>query len=1351
MSDIQFNFKNSGDKEHNDVVFPGAPFILKSFSYKFHIQPKTEFWRFGIRLSKTEDISFVFNGDRHLQGDSHEYKDVHISAGDRPEGVWTNPNQFYVTAYNFPKEVIKPDIHGESTYKSGIPVEFRVELDSERNLLNVGTNSSVTSSWSTSIPLDPEYKYFKIFAWADKVNFELDCTISIRYPIVESIDTSRLHPIKIGRLMFRIGDMFDPMPYSLSELIVLPASSDGAVTGTIAMKAKELGLPSPRANEPGTIFIHRSRAGSKIPWAVYAHSVAINKSGSDIISNVCHRLLEEISPLLADRNNTSKGINMPLLGTGAGRLDGVEVAKLYDEIFNGAPIPFPIIVSVQSGSLFARIKEYFEGRYIIQKEESLQKPSEILDLEDKYSISIDHSSFELNKSGQVIALSLSNISDRNISFVLKFPQLEELKLSNCKISLFSSLSRLKKLKSLGMNRTSAANYGFLSGIKALRRLDISFSPLENISFLRNLPSLEILSLTNTGITNLAPIAKLVRLVELNLTSNQIEEIEPISSLTKLKYLVLSDNRISNIEALKTLKNLESLAINKNRIQLVNSVLILSNLKYLRMESNPFLDNINLILKENENHLGALKNYYNRQMHGDLEELRHPVKVILLGNHASGKSSLIQYLLSDAIKVEPESTHILKIVRYPEDENVVPDVIYFDFGGQDYYHGFYKAFLSQESVYLILWCNQSNSNSQREDRTGVITQDFTLEYWLYQKKYIEQQFHGGKIDPLLVIQSHSEDGGRKTCHDAENRFEILNEFFTSLKKTPKKPITGDEIVNDLALKYLKSSMYLSINKIRRTSREPQWYRDFFAFILVQGFKDGFEARDVEKYILPHYKNPDHDKLEALRLDLEQMHRKGLVLYYPDLLPNKVWLNPSKFANYVHDNLLNKKSIGCFKGKVPESKFRFDQDIIDLLCLQKVIFRNQISSGETLFITPNFLPIVRKDSPELDLLTFGFDLGAPAFRLKFTNFLPFGLINKLLGLFDNFDDDNKQFWRNQILFVFRKRAKVLVVLDFEQLEIKVFASFVKDCSDEERKNITKYLFYCILAVYWDADLLDYDNFLLAMNGTKKKEDFPISDDLYHLYNSFEALYTDKDCRPNDMFISVDNLHFINYRDLYQEEQNENAVVINSFVLNDKNKFNSSKQIPISPFELFVRSKFKRRKKVVISYSKLDLVLVDTFKEYLLPLYEDNLIEHPWYCTELIAGDNWNDEIQKKFKEADIVFFMISKNSMSTKYIKENEIKNAIDRYKDDNKSVKIVPIILYYYPWKQEGKYSLDQFTALPYTAKPVTAFKKQDMIWYSISQSIRTMIKKDLDPGMKEDEILNKELRTIYEEIVEKIA
>lgn len=276
-----------------------------------------------------------------------------------------------------------------------------------------------------------------------------------------------------------------------------------------------------------------------------------------------------------------------------------------------------------------------------------------------------------------------------------------------------------------------------------------------------------------------------------------------------------------------------------------------------------------------------------------------------------------------------------------------------------------------------------------------------------------------------------------------------------------------------------------------------------------------------------------------------------------------------------------------------------------------------------------------------------------------------------------------------------------------------------------------------------LLPFKDYLAFLHGKLKKESFGEMDDTYVKISNTEEFYNNPNCRPNDLFISLNEKDFISCKALCETD---GSVMIDSCSIDEKGNFDEHhKAIPVYPFQSFTTQPLRRRKNVAISYSKKDLQLVQKFRDYLTPLYHDELIDHPWYCTELEAGKEWNPEIQDKFDQADIIFFMVSENLMSTNYVLEHEIKNAIEKYEREGK-IKIVPILMVPYQFARKGRYDLSRFTALPYALHPVTLFDNQLEAWDIITQSIRIMIEKDLDPG-KSDE-LPSELNSKFQKIIE---
>jgi hypothetical protein len=155
-----------------------------------------------------------------------------------------------------------------------------------------------------------------------------------------------------------------------------------------------------------------------------------------------------------------------------------------------------------------------------------------------------------------------------------------------------------------------------------------------------------------------------------------------------------------------------------------------------------------------------------------------------------------------------------------------------------------------------------------------------------------------------------------------------------------------------------------------------------------------------------------------------------------------------------------------------------------------------------------------------------------------------------------------------------------------------------------------------------------------------------------------------------------------------------------------------------------------------------------EHLSALQLDGKVSH-WFCSELEAGSEWDKEIQEHFDKADIVCFMLSPNFMKTTYIHEHEVAKAFAK-KQKDPNFKIVPIILDFCKWTT-SKNNLGDFTALPYTAKPIADFLNENMAWYIIQECLRIMIDKNLDPkgyDFYEKNILPPDVLSIYKRIVD---
>ncbi len=338
MEEFHYLFQNTGETEYNDVVYDHV-FDLSNNEFTFLIKPQnTIYWRFGIRLSATPEIEFYHPSGRYQKKDT---ADVHIAAGEWNGQVWILPNRFQMAQYYLPNQ--EHILSRFEKYEPFQPVEWQLRFlvnRGEGNVLLLGYKIG-NDVFSQQYAIAENYKYFKVFAWADKSNFSLDCTISQR----------SFGPFSIGNITFRNGDMFDDLVMDETDIILLPASSQGTATKNILARSEELGIPPPVENDISSVLTYEvTTAYQKRLRAGYAYSVKNNESSIEIIKTLCKSIISTFSKESAQR------INIPLFGTGGGSLSPEAVAVIYLDVLNNDTVNLKFIVSIVDDSVFIKVK-----------------------------------------------------------------------------------------------------------------------------------------------------------------------------------------------------------------------------------------------------------------------------------------------------------------------------------------------------------------------------------------------------------------------------------------------------------------------------------------------------------------------------------------------------------------------------------------------------------------------------------------------------------------------------------------------------------------------------------------------------------------------------------------------------------------------------------------------------------------------------------------------------------------------------------------------------------------------------------------------------------------------------------
>lgn len=931
--------------------------------------------------------------------------------------------------------------------------------------------------------------------------------------------------------------------------------------------------------------------------------------------------------------------------------------------------------------------------------------------------------------------------------------------------------------------------------------------INNINFITKLNKIEILNVSNNMIFELPSLSNHKKIRSIHANNNFINKVGLLKGIDTLEEIYLSNNYLTNVNFLKNLKSLKTLDLHNNQI---NDLLPLkNNINVIGIEDSKWIvgtinvkDNnidevfINILrMSAGQDRKKEIDNYFKRLEQGKYIEVKK-LKLILLGNTGAGKTTLAD-ILEGKEKATNGSTHGVNFFNFNVEDIIVRG---YDFGGQDYYHNTHYSFFDNRALYAVIWGN--NQKDEFNILNGEIL--FPLNYWLgslnkYTYSEIIQQFY----ERLSVIKQQNSFNHLNELNEIlkSYSFPILEDNLSSstiesfildtnisLNKVKRIIIEigkkiDDILQNNNTSKYwvnndilpFSSFVFQNINGNKIWLNELDYksnfgfIEDFLSFnfhnsgsrlqsifenitqqkcrvtklltidydlgLVFENNKDKILLnKDDVKNLKPEINDYDDDEIESL---LHSLHTSLSCYYFKIKQPIKekcenntlediIILDIEKFTDWIYKIFEQKKTNHEDESKnnatrkevfekirATNRKGYFTKDdaitwiddvfaskyidyILAFMLQNKMIFKMK---NHDCFFAPNYLPDEQTQTEAFFLNSFETPIVKYVFNGHFHSSVMSEIIDKYI---DNLILENNKMryvlWKNKVLLYEDEPNKTKLVylhldilcnsnptISINKFDDTVSDSFILELCNFIEKIIKNY---------------DYNKMIKSKNGT------------YIPFDKLEETNIGQDNKPTNLF-SYENV-------IYRRSD------FKMFLKNDKN-------YPM--------------KKIFISYSKDDLTLVNQFQDHLAPLKRDGLIAS-WYCTELIAGGEWDKDIQHHFDESDIICFMVSPNLMRTDYVFNHEIKKAIDRQKKDAE-FKIVPIILNFCSWTTND-YNLGNYTALPYTAKPVCDFKDKDMAWYIVTESIKILINSKKQPSGDNWYNVNlpKDVKKIYERIVE---
>jgi hypothetical protein len=329
----------------------------------------------------------------------------------------------------------------------------------------------------------------------------------------------------------------------------------------------------------------------------------------------------------------------------------------------------------------------------------------------------------------------------------------------------ANLERLTRLNELHLSQNNIAELpAWIGRFAELRILDVSGNLLQDVppelarlvnlhtlylavNQFEELPSeicaligLDRLRLSGNRLSKLpVEIGNLMGLEELHLRSNRLAALPPeIGKLAHLKLLNVRNNSLRSLpQEIGRLAKLERLDLGKNQLKMLPPELgHLPNLKELILDGNPLQSPPPEIVRQGTPAVLA----YLRELRASTRQWVS--KLLLVGEGGVGKTSLLRALRGEGFDFQESTTHGIEIgslaLPHPDEANVKMQLNTWDFGGQVIYHATHQFFLTNRSLYIVVW----------NARTGF--EQGKLYYWLdtIQSRAPES--------PVLLVATHIDE-------------------------------------------------------------------------------------------------------------------------------------------------------------------------------------------------------------------------------------------------------------------------------------------------------------------------------------------------------------------------------------------------------------------------------------------------------------------------------------------------------------------------------------------------------------------------------------------------------------------
>lgn len=584
------------------------------------------------------------------------------------------------------------------------------------------------------------------------------------------------------------------------------------------------------------------------------------------------------------------------------------------------------------------------------------------------------------------------------------------------------------------------------------------------------------------------------------------------------------------------------------------------------------------------------------------ESLNEVKVILVGEGASGKTSLVKRILNINFNQREPQTHGIKISKHEFNHQGQDFLVNFwDFGGQEILHATHQFFLTKRCLYLLVL------DSRKDEKA---------EYWL---NYI--QSFGGNAPVIVVLNKTDEN----PSFDVNRKF--LSKKYNNIQGYYKVSCLTDEGINTIRRDLMT---FLWDLELRKTAFPKGWFRvkkylesmteDYISYSQYQSICETNHVR----------------KTQSQKILLDLLNDLGVVLNYEELrwydtqVLNPLWLtnavyriinspilakvngkfNINDLDTIINDERYQKENpehwTNIFKFWRPEQQFlQFPEKKFLFIVAMMKQFELLFQIDEYKYLIPGLL------SEEENTYKFDSEDYTLAFVIEYMDFLPTSIIPRLMVKLNKYIHNN-QVWKTGMVLeeklLFNSQANIVLDKESKKIKIEITGERKRDFLTVIRETLKE-----INSAYRDLEVTEW---------------IPLPE----LYKG-------------DLLL-VDYLELLGYEEGEQE------------------KFYSGKlQKAFSVSDLLNGIEKPESRKgfnschVFVSYSHKDQKFKEKLLEHLMPLVRLNKATL-WDNTSIDAGEEWDRAIFENLDKADIVLCLISSSFIASDFCYTDELSTALE---------------------------------------------------------------------------------------------